>query len=282
MARKRLNARKFDPEQGQWHSVDQKTIQELSSTGRHQECLEACQQLLQSEPEHPLPWKYAGKSLLALGQFEKAQQCLAKAHQLDTRDPETIKVLDSLESIGYSIHRQINQGLPAARNTGARITDSEFLLFLDDDNRLLAPYFNQGIELLQKYNTIDVVYGNKRLFGDKSGDIRVGIVTSNQLWEKNSIDNCALIRRSFINRCGGYSQLLSGLGFEDWELWLKGINSQERLKMAYLDETCFEYRVRHNSMLQNLLSSKEKLTSALATLRSLHGPRVGARGAESS
>ena len=71
--------------------MDQQTIQELSSTGRHQECLQACQQLLQSEPENPLPWKYAGKSLLALGQLEKAQQCLIKAHQLDNKDPETIK-----------------------------------------------------------------------------------------------------------------------------------------------------------------------------------------------
>jgi len=91
VTRQRLNDRKFDPEQGQWHSVDQQTIQELSSTGRHQECLQACQQLFQSEPENSLPWKYAGKSLLALGEFEKAQQCLAKAHQLDTSDPETIK-----------------------------------------------------------------------------------------------------------------------------------------------------------------------------------------------
>ena len=74
-------------------SVDQpqRTIQDLSATERHQECIKACQQLLQSEPENPLPWKYAGKSLRALGQFEKAQQCLAKAHQLDTSDPETIK-----------------------------------------------------------------------------------------------------------------------------------------------------------------------------------------------
>ena len=69
--KKLLNDRKF-LEQGQWHSVDQQTIQELSSTGRHQECLQACQQLLQSEPETPLPWKYAGKSLLALGQFEES------------------------------------------------------------------------------------------------------------------------------------------------------------------------------------------------------------------
>ena len=73
--------------------MDQQTIREVSTTGRHQECLQACQQLLQSEPESPIAWKYAGKSLLALGQFEKAQQCLTKAHQLDNKDPETIKVL---------------------------------------------------------------------------------------------------------------------------------------------------------------------------------------------
>ena len=76
--------------------MDQPTIQELSSTGNHQECLQACQQLLQSEPENPLPWKYAGKSLLALGQFEKAQQYLIKAHQHDPKDPETIKDIGNI------------------------------------------------------------------------------------------------------------------------------------------------------------------------------------------
>ena len=68
--------------------MDPKTIQNLSSTGHHQECLQACQQILRSEPDKPFPWKFAGKSLLALGQFEKAQQYLAKAHELDTKDPE--------------------------------------------------------------------------------------------------------------------------------------------------------------------------------------------------
>ena len=71
--------------------VDTNTIQELSYSGHHQECLQACQKLLQIAPENPLPWKYAGKSLLALGQPEKSQQCLAKAHQLDTNDPEIAK-----------------------------------------------------------------------------------------------------------------------------------------------------------------------------------------------
>ena len=63
-------------------------IQSLSLAGHHQECLQACQDLIQSEPNNPIPWKYAGKSLLALGQFEKAQQCLTRAHQLNALDPE--------------------------------------------------------------------------------------------------------------------------------------------------------------------------------------------------
>ena len=77
-------------------SVDQQTIQDLSSTGRHQECLEACQKLLQSEAESPMAWKYAGKSLIALGQMENAQQCLKKAHQIAKSDPEIAKDIGNI------------------------------------------------------------------------------------------------------------------------------------------------------------------------------------------
>ncbi|WP_063399042.1 class I SAM-dependent methyltransferase, partial [Prochlorococcus marinus] len=71
--------------------ADQATVKQLSATGRHQECLQACQNILQGNPEEAFAYKYAGKSLLTLGQLEKAHQCLAKAHQLDQTDPETAK-----------------------------------------------------------------------------------------------------------------------------------------------------------------------------------------------
>ena len=76
--------------------ADLATIQELSGTGRHQECLQACQNALQDNPEAAFAFKYAGKSLLALGQFEKAQQCLVKAHQLDSNDPEIVKDIGNI------------------------------------------------------------------------------------------------------------------------------------------------------------------------------------------
>ncbi|KZR84407.1 Rhamnosyl O-methyltransferase precursor [Synechococcus sp. MIT S9509] len=72
------------------------TIQELSAAGRHQECLQACQNALQLKREEAYLYKYAGKSLLALGQFEKAQECLVKAHQLDGSDLEIIKDIGNI------------------------------------------------------------------------------------------------------------------------------------------------------------------------------------------
>ena len=76
--------------------MEHQIIEKLSSTGNHEDCLQACQQLLLNEPENPLPWKYAGKSLLALEKFKKAQQCLSKAHLLDNTDPEIIKDLGNI------------------------------------------------------------------------------------------------------------------------------------------------------------------------------------------
>ena len=158
MTRSRINDPRFDHRQGQWDSVDQQTIQELSSTGHHQECLQACQQLLQSEPKNPLPWKYAGKSLLVLGQFEKAQQCLIKAHQLDDKDPEITKDIGSTflnlgrreDAIGwYRKSLEINKNYAPAINKIANIKRQS------GNNQEAVNLFKQAIQadpqLIQAY-----------------------------------------------------------------------------------------------------------------------------------
>ena len=76
--------------------TDLATIQELSTAGRHQECLQACQNALEVNPEETYAYKYAGKSLLALGKFDEAKQRLDKAHQLDGSDPEIAKDIGNI------------------------------------------------------------------------------------------------------------------------------------------------------------------------------------------
>lgn len=67
------------------------TIQELSTSCHHQECLEACLIALQANSDDVSAYKYAGISLFAIGQLQDAFQFLSKAHLLDKSDPEIIK-----------------------------------------------------------------------------------------------------------------------------------------------------------------------------------------------
>ena len=76
--------------------TDLETIHEFSAAGRHQECLQACHNVLDSYPEKVYAYKYAGKSLLALGQIEQAQQYLVKAYHLDGSDPEITKDIGNI------------------------------------------------------------------------------------------------------------------------------------------------------------------------------------------
>ena len=47
-------------------------IKDYSEEGRHQECIDACDLVLQSSPEEVSCYKYGGKSLLSLGEVKKA------------------------------------------------------------------------------------------------------------------------------------------------------------------------------------------------------------------
>ena len=49
-------------------------VAQLSFSGSHRECLKACQDLLQVNPEDLTALKFSGRSFIALGQFQEAQQ----------------------------------------------------------------------------------------------------------------------------------------------------------------------------------------------------------------
>ena len=90
--------------------MDLKTIQTLSSTGCHQQCLQACQQLLENDAENPSAWVIAGQSLLNLGQPEKALECAKKAIEID---PNNADAYISLAAT-YRNLRFFNEAIAAA------------------------------------------------------------------------------------------------------------------------------------------------------------------------
>lgn len=90
-----------------------------------------------------------------------------------SRDPDTLSLLSSLENQdAYNgmplriIRHQHNQWLARARVTGARNTDTPFILFLDSDDYISRDYLKKAVLLLVSNPGCSWVYPHTQCFGD--------------------------------------------------------------------------------------------------------------------
>jgi len=183
---------------------------------------------------------------------------------------DLINKLDGL--CGIRVLRQRNQGLACARNNGITESQGRFILPLDDDNKVLAPYMRQAITLLSDNKTIDMVYGDRDDFGAAAGIFCPGLVsTVADITRFNRIDACAVFRRTLWEESGGYDPASSPL--EDWDLWLNALGQGKNFH--YLHDKCFEYRVREGSMLRNHLLDYDEHSIVIDYLRNKHNLPLG-------
>lgn len=171
-------------------------------------------------------------------------------------DQYTIATLKEIEKKGYHVLNQANCGLGAARNNGIKIAKGKYILPLDSDNKVLKPYLNDAIEVLEQDNFYDIVYGDAHYFGEKTGEWIVGEYNLLKLIPSNYIDACAVFRKSVWEKVGGYDEKIPKMGVEDWDFWLNC--SFKGFRFYYLPKSCFNYRVLKDSMIRSFSNEDSK------------------------
>ncbi len=205
-------------------------------------------------------------------------------------DSLTHQVLNELRSNGYQVIDQPNQGAPAARNTGVRLAKGEYILPLDADNRIRTAYIYKGIEILDRYPDVAVVYGDVEHFGEGIHALdelpafsvpyetisfengfravqRVPDFNLSWLINHNYIDMCAVYRKSVWDECGPYDVNMPFRCYDDWDLWLS--IAKRGYRFYHIPEILFEYRVRPVS-LSTASRSEEKNKVVYRYLASKH------------
>lgn len=181
----------------------------------------------------------------------------------------TKEVLGNVEKQGYQVINQPNQGLAAARNNAIMAAKGKYILPLDADNKLHKNYF-KAIDVLDKNNSVDVVYGNPILFGDEEAVKETTGFEIEKLLHYNYIDACAVFRKTVWEKVNGYDGNMPAMGNEDWEFWwsvffIKGV-------FVHLNEPCFYYRVRNDSM--SITTTKPGFAQNKRYLYSKHGQNL--------
>jgi len=176
-------------------------------------------------------------------------------------------ILDVYNIKNLKVVHQDNQGLAKARNNAIKIARGEYVLPLDADNKIRHVYIKKGIEVLDKHPNVGVCFGNLERFQNDDRIVEVGEFDISKLIVKNYIDACVVLRKEAWQSVNGYDEQMPVMGYEDWDinmrLFFKG------WQFYYINELCFDYRVRENSMLVNSNRNKELLVSYMFAKPSL-------------
>jgi glycosyltransferase involved in cell wall biosynthesis len=172
--------------------------------------------------------------------IETIESTLAQTH----RDTEILVVNDSstdkCREIALSYRpwitvideSSVNTGHPARpRNTGALLSNGEFLLFLDADDIILPNYLESTIPLMDL--RAGVVATSMKRFGVQNDLIHPGVSSVTI----NNMPVCALIRRKAFLDVDGYDPSIT---HEDWDLWLR--IGKTRWETRFFREPLFHYR----------------------------------------
>ena len=171
-------------------------------------------------------------------------------------DPLTLAIFDSLESDGYKVIHQVNQGPAAARNAGVNGARGEYIMFLDCDNKIRKEYIEKSLSVMKSNEKVGVVYGNPHFIGEINRSIFKPIKFEiRALLLYNYIDMCAMVRRKAWESVGGLDENRLLDGHEDWEFW---INLASRdWEFVYFNEALYDYRIRNNSLITQTASVQQ-------------------------
>ena len=138
-------------------------------------------------------------------------------------EPETQRVLSELEANGTRVLRHAeNRGVAAARNTGLAATQAPFVFPLDADDLATPGALDAMVKALERNPDAVAAYGDYREFGEH--DLLRAVpetLDPYRVMYTNEFPPTALLRRSFLEACGGWRTTRIGDGFyEDWDLWM--------------------------------------------------------------
>lgn len=118
----------------------------------------------------------------------------------------------------------VNQGLALSLNRGWRIAKSDLIARMDADDLSHPDRLAQQVAFLETHQEIDVL-GTSALIKNKIGEIlgcshrptESNVLASRIMWENPFFHPSVVMRRSFLERAGGYDEKFYRA--QDYELW---------------------------------------------------------------
>lgn len=162
-------------------------------------------------------------------------------------DPESLQVLEDLRKrTDLRVVDQRNQGLPMARNAGARQASGEFLCFLDADDLVDREYYSRAIGLMKERTNLFFAGCWVRYFGNSAAIWPAFNPEPPYILYHNTVNSSGLVYRRSAFMDAGLNDPRFLFGMEDYDSVISLVKSG--YAGVVFPDTLFHYRVRKDSM----------------------------------
>lgn len=138
-----------------------------------------------------------------------------------------------------------NGGVSAARNTGIKQAQGEWILPLDGDDKIAEEYLEQAYKIILSHPNVGLIYANAEFFGEKNESWNLMPYSYQTLLRSNIIYCSALYKKADWTKTEGYDTSMKH-GWEDWEFWINLIGTSQK-EVYRLNYTGFYYRIKKQS-----------------------------------
>ncbi len=169
--------------------------------------------------------------------------------------------------------KQKNQGLAAARNTGIRLGQGEFVCFLDDDDLWEPAKLEAQLRFADahpEYALLSTeILGcdvDKKPMGQKKAvmyEIRNGFVVEHLLFGNWIAPSTVMMRRTCLDEVGGFDEDIRAFG-EDWLMWMRVAS---KFPVYFMPEPLVLYRFHSGQM--SVTKPEEQFRSLMLILQKL-------------
>ncbi len=176
------------------------------------------------------------------------------------------------------INKEKNEGLSAARNSGLKIADGDYIYFLDSDDWIDSNYIEKMVEAIEETNCEVVLNTAINVFGAKNNiaenffreralneqgpkiiEAKLAIMT--YVWNTWA----HLWKKSFLNRIN--AQFPNGYLYED--LYFQAITYIHLDKLCIIEKSRYNYLVREKSITNELCGEKKNFDSNMTILNKI-------------
>lgn len=181
-------------------------------------------------------------------------------------DRRSRAALDVLRGAGFSVLRQPNAGVSAARNLGLSALSTPYAFVLDSDDLLEAGAASDAADVLAAQEDVVIVAGSGIDFGETvpaTAPRSPGELTREDMWRSNRIATASAFRLDDWSACGGFPEGVA-VG-EDWVFWLRLLRDGGRVHTS--DAVFVRHRIHPGQVTRRYIDPRESVKAANLVLR---------------